>query len=318
MDRVLLYLIKDGGFVSGQDLAGELDISRAAVWKHIKNARESGFVITSSQKKGYKIVKYPENRIIPELIAKYFGSELPFDLIYLDSVISTNTYARETKKRGNEGNFILFAEEQTGGRGRFDRTWTSEKGKDLTFSISLNIDKPVKEIYKFTMLSGLAVLLAVRNILNGKAEISIKWPNDIIIGDRKLCGILSEIITEEMLIKRIIIGIGINVNSIPAIQQAVSLKNILAEDTDRNLLFAMIIKNFYNFFIRYENGEFQVIFREWKNNLGWLGRDVSFNDGRTVVAGKLKDIDENGAVVIETAGGDRTYYSGDLIAGRLP
>jgi len=299
-------------------MAEELGISRSAVWKHIRNARESGIKIISSPKKGYKIVKFPEDRIIPELVSKYYNSKLPIKIICLDKVTSTNDYAREINLHFKKNNYLVTAEEQTGGRGRFNRKWSSEKGKDLTFTLLLRIDKPVAEFYKFTILSGMAVLLSVKNVLKGKAKAFIKWPNDILIGNRKLCGILSEMITEDMRIITIIIGIGINVNSIPSLANAVSLKNIVMVDTDRNTLLASIISKFNDLLNRYDKGDFPAIFRDWKSNLAWLGKKVSIIDINGHITGKLKDVNENGAVMIETAEGERMFYSGDLILGSIP
>jgi BirA family biotin operon repressor/biotin-[acetyl-CoA-carboxylase] ligase len=170
------------------------------------------------------------------------------------------------------------------------------------------------------MIAGLAVFNAVRDVLEASGspeQACIKWPNDIYIGGRKLCGILSEMIAEETRIVSIIIGIGINVNSDETPENAVSIKNITGTDTGRNEFLSSIIKYFNSLFSRYEKGGFSGIFMEWKSSLGWIGRDVSFNDGLRVVSGRLRDVDENGAVVIETSGGEMVFYSGDMTPGRF-
>jgi BirA family biotin operon repressor/biotin-[acetyl-CoA-carboxylase] ligase len=163
------------------------------------------------------------------------------------------------------------------------------------------------------MLAGLAVYNALRDVIAEPP--CIKWPNDIYAGNKKLCGILSEMIAEEMRIVSIIIGIGINVNSENLPENAVSVKNITGADTDRNKLLSSIIRYFEGLFTRYQSGGFSSIFIEWKKSLGWIGKDVSFNDGLRTVSGRLRDIHENGAVVIEIDGADRVFYSGDLIPG---
>lgn len=302
-------------------MAEALEISRAAIWKHISNARASGFKIVSSPKRGYRIEKFPLEVIVPELVALYYGGMPPFEIIRLEKTVSTNNYAKEIILDGKKNNFLVVSEEQTGGRGRFDRKWASVPRKDLTFTLSLSIDRPASEFYKFTMLAGLAVYNAVRDILPAPRAPEapspcIKWPNDIYIGDRKLCGILSEMIAEEMRIVSIVIGIGINVNSENLPENAISVKNITGADTDRNKLLSSIIKYFDGLFARYQSGGFSSIFVEWKKSLGWIGKDVSFNDGLRTVSGRLSDIYENGAVVIKIEGADRVFYSGDLIPGK--
>jgi BirA family biotin operon repressor/biotin-[acetyl-CoA-carboxylase] ligase len=120
-------------------------------------------------------------------------------------------------------------------------------------------------------------------------------------------------ITEEMQIKYIVIGIGINVNSKSVLSQAVSLKDILIKKSDRNEIISDIIKNFNELFLKYEKGEYQAIFNFWKENLGWIGRQVSFNTGRGIITGILKDIDKDGAVIIQSDNKEQVFYSGDLI-----
>jgi BirA family biotin operon repressor/biotin-[acetyl-CoA-carboxylase] ligase len=316
MDRVLSLLVRSHDYISGQEIAEKEKMSRAAVWKHIKKARESGFIVSSSHNRGYRIDEFPENRIVPELVDFYYKGTLSFELIYVESLRSTNTYAKELILKGKDNSFIVLTDEQTEGRGRYERAWSSESGKDLTFSIALKSERRLNEFYKYTVISGLSVFTALSDTLRqhgNTSEIKIKWPNDIMIGNRKICGMLSEMITEEQTIGSLVIGIGININSSPDIKEAVSLKNIIHTVTDRNSLMAKIIAVFEDNYRRFEKGLYGEIFREWKLNLGWLGKRVSFNNGKSIIAGILKNIDENGAVIIRSNGGDKTFYSGDLL-----
>jgi BirA family biotin operon repressor/biotin-[acetyl-CoA-carboxylase] ligase len=315
MDRVLSLLIHKGGYVSGQEIAERERISRSAIWKHIKKARESGFIISSSPNRGYRIERYPENRIIPELIEYYYNGPLPYEIVYLETLPSTNTFAKELIIKGKKKQFILLAEDQLKGKGRYERSWISEKGKDLTFSIALTTGRPLNEFYRYTVISGLAVFKVLSSILkfnNISSAVRIKWPNDIMIDGRKICGILSEMITEEQRISSIIIGIGININSSPRFQNVISLRDAIRRDSDRNKLMSAIIKMFYDYSMKLENGCFDEVFKEWKRNVCWLNEMVSFNDGQSEVKGILKDIDANGSLIIKTDKGEKRYYSGDL------
>ncbi len=315
MDKVLSLLIHQKGFVSGQEIALLENISRTAIWKHIKKAREEGFIISSSPNKGYRVEKFPDNRIVPELIEYYYNGPLPYEIVYINTLSSTNSYAKELILKGKQNSFIVVTDEQKKGRGRYERVWISEKGRDLTFSIVLSTDINIKEFYKMTVVAGLAIMKALTDTVrpyNIPDRIMIKWPNDIMIGGKKICGMLSEMITEEQRINHIVIGIGINVNSSPRAEKAVSLYNIIHRETDRNMLMSLIIRVFNSLVLELGKGHYGEIFREWKSGLGWLGETVSFNDGQSLVKGILKDIDENGALVIKTGEGEKTYYSGDL------
>jgi BirA family biotin operon repressor/biotin-[acetyl-CoA-carboxylase] ligase len=244
MKSVLIRLLNNRNYISGEELAQSLDLSRTAVWKQVNKLKESGFVIESVHKTGYRLTGVPDEKIVPELVEYYYGGQLPLELIEIEQVDSTNTFAKKTLLDKNCLQLVI-AEEQTCGKGRLSRVWESSKGKDLTFSIVCPSERNINDFYKYTVIAAVSVYYAIVPLIKeNNADMKIKWPNDIYINQKKVCGILSEMITEEMKIKNMIVGIGVNVNSNPYMEKAVSIKQISNSAENRNKLLAEIIRNF--------------------------------------------------------------------------
>ena len=205
----------------------------------------------------------------------------------LKTVDSTNTYAKTSSI-----NKVIISEEQTKGKGRFNRVWNSSKG-GLWFSM---IIKPDKELFKYTFIASLAVCHAIDSInINTK----IKWPNDIYFEKKKICGILSEIESENARIEKIIIGIGVNVNNhIPENLKniAISLKEIKKEEIDLDRLLKQIIDNFKIL----RKKEFKEILKEYKKRLTILNKEIRVRTVDKMIEGKVIDIDNDGNLILET------------------
>ena len=168
--------------------------------------------------------------------------------------------------------------------------------------------------WSWQWLSGtLSLMLQLLNNYCKINTVKIKWPNDVYAGNKKICGILSEMIAETAMIKYIIIGIGININSIPELDSAVSVRQITGQDTDRNKLLSQFIGLFFLNYRYYENRQFEKIFLEWKNNLAWIGKEISINTGNEILRGVFKDVYPDGSITLTQNGVDKRYYSGDLI-----
>ncbi|MGC8764469.1 MAG: biotin--[acetyl-CoA-carboxylase] ligase [Brevinematia bacterium] len=310
MDKVLLYLLKKKDFVSGEEISENLSISRTAVWKHMKMAKENGFEIESVAGKGYRIKKFPPDRLISELIYSEF-SDIPCEIIYLKEVDSTNDYAKRNIANLNDRDYLIITDKQTKGRGRFDRVWESSEGKDLTFSLILHPAIEIKYFYNFTIMASLAVYETLK-FLPENEKLKIKWPNDLYYENKKLCGILSEMISEEAILKSLIIGVGINVNSISRLQNAISLHEITGKELDRHLLLSSFLKNFYHFYSGKK--EWEKIFAEWKKNLKNLGEIVKFRVHENTITGKFIDVSSDGTIVIETDSETLSFYSGEFLS----
>lgn len=315
MNTILTYLLQYSDFVSGEQIASHFNISRTAVWKHIKQAEERGFDIESKPKKGYRINSLPKDIIIPEILSKYYGAPFPYEIVYLDCIDSTNTYAKKLALSQKKGNALVVTEDQECGRGRLSRPWQSQRSKDLTFTLILHTSRNLSEFYQYTIMSAWTVFEALSRILGPdlSRDLKIKWPNDIYFENKKICGILSEMITEEMNIKTMIIGIGINVNSGANIEKAISLRMLLKRDIDRNILLTELARSFHENHAMLLNDNFDTIFQNWKKHVGWLGNSIRFDTGKKIIEGTLLDIFQDGSLKILEGDTVNQYYSGDLL-----
>lgn len=196
--------------VSGEDISRRLGISRTAVWKHIRKLRSEGYSIESQTNSGYKLTGSPDVMSLSELEPFLHTEFIGRNIIYLDSVDSTNLYAKKKAENPFREGTVVIADEQTVGRGRLGRHWVSTKGKGIWMTIMLKPDIMPSDAPKLSIVAALAVANALRSCCQIDAK--IKWPNDIVAGGKKLCGILTEMSAEDDEIKYVIIGIGINVN----------------------------------------------------------------------------------------------------------
>ncbi len=313
MDNILLYLLKKNDFVSGEEISELFSISRTAVWKHIKSAKDKGIEVESVVGKGYKIKKIPDEKIIPEVIYSRIP-EAKFGIIYLEEIDSTNSYAKKNITNFQDKDYLIITDNQTKGRGRFERRWESCRGKDLTFSIVIHPLTEVKDFYFFTIIASLSVYQSIKSLLGEKIhedKLRIKWPNDIYYGEKKLCGILSEMISEEAILKSLIIGIGVNINSQPSLDKAIYLYNIINKEIDRHNFLTLFLVNFYNIYENYQIKR-EEIFSEWKKNLKNIGEIINFKSGEKTITGTLCDVNIDGSVVIKTDSKVLSFYSGEF------
>ncbi|MCK5281975.1 MAG: biotin--[acetyl-CoA-carboxylase] ligase [Nanoarchaeota archaeon] len=221
-----------------------------------------------------------------------------FEIHKFECVGSTNSLARDY----SSGNAIV-AREQNKGRGRFDRKWVSSKG-GLWFSIVL---KPNRRLFEYTFIASLAVLESI------KVNAKIKWPNDIVFYGKKLCGILSESVFEGNDARKVIIGVGINVNNdVSELRDiAVSLKEIKNEEINIDDLLNNILKNFE----KISEMEFKDILKEYKENCSVLGKEIKIKTVDGEIMGKAVDVDEEGRIVVETKGERIVLREGDVSIG---
>ncbi len=236
--RVLNMLIQSTSYLSGSAIARELAVSRAAVWKHIKSLKEEGYEIESITSKGYKLINYKRefNKYELEILVR----ELHLDLsvYHFDTINSTNTYAKLLSDNGA----LVVADEQTNGRGRLGRKWSSKKGDGLYFSLMFRPELPPHSVGMLTQLAA----ISLREALSENAL--IKWPNDIFISDKKIAGILAELITEIDVVEKVIIGIGINLNKVEEFKETAT--SIAQEHIEFDTLafFNTFLQSFFKLF----------------------------------------------------------------------
>ena len=215
-EKVLSLLLEQGGqYVSGEAMSRTLGISRAAVWKAIEALRQEGYVIQSAPNRGYCLEAAPDRVREGELSGPLEGCRVGGRLLCLETVDSTNTEAKRRAMAGAPDGLVILSEEQTGGRGRRGRAFQSPKGKGLYLTALLRPKLEPSQVADFTAWVAVAVCDGVEAACGLRPR--IKWTNDLVLGGKKLCGILTELglESESNTLDYLITGIGINVNHAP-------------------------------------------------------------------------------------------------------
>jgi BirA family biotin operon repressor/biotin-[acetyl-CoA-carboxylase] ligase len=315
----VLRILKDSGenFVSGERISEDLGVSRAAIWKYINLIKGDGYEIEAISRKGYRIISAPDILTFEEvknfLNTQYIGK----NIIYYDSIGSTNSKAKELAEKGQEHGTVVISEEQTAGRGRLGRNWVSPKYKGIWMSIILRPNIITENISQITLLGAAAVQKAIMEM---GIKAGIKWPNDIVLNSKKVCGILTEMSGEIDHINYLVMGIGINVNleeeDIPLElkDMATSLKLESGKYVERKHLLANVLNIFeelYNDFV--QSGNIKEVIDICRKNSILLGREIKLiNKGKATTA-KAIDINDDGELVIENEQGRVEYIvSGEV------
>jgi BirA family transcriptional regulator, biotin operon repressor / biotin---[acetyl-CoA-carboxylase] ligase len=329
-------------YVSGEELSKALGVSRTAVWKYINEFKKEGYDIVSSSKKGYKLVSIPDIISVNEISYNLATEVLGRNIVYFDTIDSTNSYA---KKLGNancvEGT-VVVADMQTEGRGRLGRQWNSASGKGIWMSIVLKPNIGPEDAQIITIAAAIAVVAALKKSVG--IDAGIKWPNDIIIDGKKVCGILTEMNSEMERVNFIVLGIGLNVNQTAEDfpedikDLATSLKIHLNKGTDRgnsspDLLNCTsqvnrppdsldfnrceIIKNLLyeleRIYSKISKGFITEIIDEWKRHSITLGKDVRIISKSTNFTGVAINITKDGKLVVKCDDGEvREVISGEV------
>lgn len=315
-EKILAMLREDErGYVSGEEISERLGISRTAVWKHISELRRRGYVIEASTRKGYRILSSPDIlypwEVRPLLKTKIFGKKLAHFMV----VDSTNTEAKELAEKGAREGTVVISEEQKKGRGRLGRGWHSPKG-GIWISLILRPRIQPHRAMGTTLLSAAAVCEAVMKVTG--LRVSIKWPNDLLIEGRKVCGILTEMKAETDLVQYIIQGVGLNANldekDLGVISEtATSLKIMLGRSVDRKMLLAEILYSMESMYDAYLRGDFDEVMEKWKKWNCTLGRHLTLKQGDREYYGLAVDVTPEGGLILEDPSGERrTFYSGEV------
>ncbi|MGB6607998.1 MAG: biotin--[acetyl-CoA-carboxylase] ligase, partial [Atribacterota bacterium] len=270
MAKDILKFLREKEYVSGEVLAKKLDISRVAVWKQIQKLKGIGYKITSDQNLGYCLISRPD-LLLPQEIQRglstnYIGKEIH----YFPELKSTNIMAKEKalhiEERIAEGTLII-TERQSAGKGRLGREWFSPAG-GIWLSIILYPQLSPSYISRITLMTAVAAVKAIE--ICTQIEPQIKWPNDILINEKKVCGILTEMSAELDIINWVVVGIGVNVNidhqRFPEDIQAntISLKEVSGEEVLRVKLAQTFLQEFEKYYEKLKRKEFSSILKEWK------------------------------------------------------
>lgn len=310
MGNEVLDFLSCGSWVSGEEMASRLGISRAAVWKQIRGLRAKGFEIESSTRMGYRLAQ-KQDLLDPDLIRDGLKTKrLGREVYYHRETDSTNDAARSMAQSCSDGTVVL-AEMQTAGRGRLDRPWSSPPG-GIWMSLILKPGIPLSQVYRINMAVSVAVVRAIEGLYGLEAR--IKWPNDLLINGRKLCGILMEISAEMDRLDYVLVGIGINANvdvsCFPKEWNATSLSKETGHDVSRMELIRRIIQEIEDAYDKMDSSE---IFREWCNASATIGRHVRIASQSGDIEGAAVALSEDGALCLETKNGTLRILAGDCI-----
>jgi BirA family biotin operon repressor/biotin-[acetyl-CoA-carboxylase] ligase len=309
--KILEILEKKGSYVSGEEISKEIGISRAAIWKHIKKLRELGYEIESKTNEGYKLIKSPEKQIEFELERLLDTKIIGKKILFFEEVDSTNNKAKQIALEEKEGT-VVISEMQTSGRGRRGREWYSPKGGIyVTFILKPNVSP--EKASQLTLVSSLA-LVETLNAINNNLNAKIKWPNDVLVSGKKISGILTELSADMEKINYIVVGVGINLNTEKEIlpENGTSLKIEMKEEVSIKLFLKSFLEHYDLIYQEYLNGGIDQIIEKWKNNSDTLGKKVKIIGINETFEGLAKDIDENGALILETKEKEIKVYSGDV------
>lgn len=306
----LLNLLKDGRFHSGQDLGEALGISRSAVWKQLQHLEaELGLSIHKVRGRGYQLAS--PLMLLDSLKISTMAPNWPVTI--LDSVDSTNAEALRSIGQGNSAPFLVLAERQVCGRGRRGRKWVSPFAENLYYSLVLRIDGGMRQLEGLSLVVGLAVMQTLRGF--GVVNAGLKWPNDVLVGNKKIAGILLELIGDPADVCHVVLGIGINVNMQVADevdQQWTSIRLESGNNCDRNALVAELSKQLDAYIQRHQAGGFLVLREEWEANHLWQERSVSLIAGTNHIDGVVLGIDNQGALRLRVNGVEKVFSGGEL------
>jgi BirA family biotin operon repressor/biotin-[acetyl-CoA-carboxylase] ligase len=312
MREKILELLNKKDFVSGKNLAEQLNVSRTAIWKQIKILQKYGYKIESVKNRGYRLVSRPDipryEELLPFLNTELIGKKI----VYFEKIDSTNIYAKKLAKDSVLEGCVVVADIQEKGRGRKDRLWSSPEG-GLWFSVILYPRIPPQNAMIITMAASVSIVEAITK--NTKLKPVIKWPNDVLVNGKKICGILTELDAEMDQINYAVIGIGINVNnsiSKELYDIATSLKIQIKKNCSRVELLADILNNFDKNYSFVKSGDFKFIRDAWFLHANIIGKKIQVNREKDVMVGVVSDIDESGCLILKTDVGFQRIVTGDV------
>lgn len=315
----ILQLFRDkGGFVSGEYFSRALGVSRTAVWKHISSLRELGHVIEAVPSRGYKLLSSPELLDSSEINALLNTVRVGKRLDCLKQTTSTNSDAFRIAEDGAPEGTVVIADAQIGGKGRRGRVWSSPAGVNLYCSVVLRPSIMPHEAPQLTFLSAVAVARAIEQTTDLIPE--IKWPNDVLIGGKKVAGLLNEMSAETDGINFIILGIGVNLN-MTADQFPDDLRypatSLLLESGSRvcrTHFAAVMLNELDKLYADFASSGFGPVREEWQKRCNANGRAVSVSDvGDEHKSGMFVGIDGDGALLLRSGDGRiERIVSGDV------
>ena len=320
--QALLTVLSDGEWHSGEDLGAHFNVSRAAIWKQLKQLQTAGVALESERGKGY-CLSNPVQLLDTAGINTALTAQAQSKLASLDvefSIPSTNSMAMQRIEQvGDDKNYsghVIFAEQQTAGRGRRGRTWVSPLGRNIYTSTIWRFSAGASALSGLSLAVGVAIVKALE--CSGYEGIGLKWPNDLLWQGKKLGGILLEISGDAAGPCHVVVGIGLNVSM--SDQQAaddidqpwVDLASINNQPINKNAIAAGLLNQLLPMLDRFEADGFEPLLQDWLDRDAYLGSDIVLKIGADELLGKQVGVKTDGSLCIETANGLRTFNGGEV------
>ncbi|SDB91143.1 BirA family transcriptional regulator, biotin operon repressor / biotin-[acetyl-CoA-carboxylase] ligase [Pelagirhabdus alkalitolerans] len=311
---ITLLSSKSNTFVSGQWISEQLNLSRTAVWKQIKQLKSDGYVFEAVPNKGYRLVTIPdkvsENTLVWGLETKWLGREVE----HYSSLDSTQTLAKKRALEDGHHGLVVVADKQNKGKGRLNRYWESDHDQGVWMSFVLKPDLEPSHAPQLTLLTAVVLAETIESISNVTPQ--IKWPNDLLLDGKKVAGILTEMQGEQDQIHFVVIGLGLNLNQKNFSKQLSEIATSLCQHTthsyDKNAFIQAFLTHFeqaYDVFIQHG---FDQVRNKWLTYGFRLNETVSYQVGKKAKTGQIRGITDQGALIIENDQKQEYIYSGEI------
>lgn len=321
--RLLIDRMEHQEYLSGQEISGHLQCSRTAIWKHINQLKEAGFEIESIRNRGYRLIQEPD-QISPHGIAARLKKDSMFQyVIHKETTSSTQDDAMELIQSGAAQGTVVISDTQSKGRGRLGREWHSASDGGLWFSMIVKPDIPVYRAPQLTLVTGVALVRVLNQLLDEPGTFRIKWPNDILADRLKTAGILTEMHADPDRVKALMIGVGINVNQTTFPKslegRAESIAGLTGKPMKRSIVLSLFLTEFEYWYQLFLKEGFQSIKTVWEANALPTGQVVSMNTGKSIIKGKTSGITDDGVMqLIDDHGEVHELYSANLDWKEIP
>lgn len=315
-EEILRLLRSADGYISGQELCNRFGVSRTAVWKAINQLKEAGYEIEAQQNKGYRLMAAPDLMTEAEIKSLMHTEWVAREVLYFDTIDSTNTKAQELAEKGYPSGTLVVADKQESGKGRRGRSWVSPSGTGIFMTLMIKPDINPNNASMLTLVAALAVAKAITSVTGEEAL--IKWPNDIVVNGKKVCGILTEMNAQFDYINHIVVGIGINVHneSFPEeISQMAS--SLMIEAGGKRFHRAQIIAETMAYFEQYydtflKTQDLSALVREYDELLVNRNKSVRVLDPKEPFDGKAMGITPKGELIVDTWESRKLVSSGEV------
>lgn len=317
-NRILKILTENlDKYVPSEDITSKLNISMSELRDNIQALRDDGYPIEFSPKKGYLLPKTTNLILLYELNRNLKTEYVGREIHYFNEVDSTNNVAKKMAEEGAPEGTLIIAKSQSKGRGRHGKKWISPEG-GVWMSIILRPDMHPSKAPRLTLITGVAVAETLKKECS--LDVGIKWPNDILIGDKKVCGILTEAISHADTLDYIIVGIGIDLNIDldlfpPKLRRgATSLKAELEREIQSAELIEKFLANFEDTYNKFKDGKFPEILKKWRRFSTTIGTYVEVHKKGQIVKGEAVGVNKDGALILELDDGSlRKVISGECL-----